>query len=110
MLVHDVKWLYPRPVTTLAVLVVAVAATLLSRALLPDRWRPDGLAWVVPAALVAYASHRLLSFRGWAKGFKHTVLDWFGGDVDDAQTWLFAGLSGGAALVAVAALQRWASG
>jgi hypothetical protein len=106
MLVHDVRWLYPRPVTTLAVLTVAMLMTLLGRALLPETLRPPGPLPVVAATLMAYVALRLGAFTQWTKRFKHSVLDWFGGDVDDAQTWLLAALSGGTALVLIELLRR----
>ncbi|HYP45839.1 MAG TPA: hypothetical protein VEQ66_11670 [Propionibacteriaceae bacterium] len=36
---------------------------------------------------------------GLSKKFKHTYLDWLGGDVDDAQTWMLSALGGGGTLV-----------
>lgn len=98
-LLADVKWLYPRPATTAAVQAVAVGTTLLARALLPATWRPSGALWVPVASSGAYLALRLGAHTGWSKRFKHTVLDWFGGDVDDAQTWMLGTLSGGGILV-----------
>jgi len=106
LLITDVKWLYPRLVTTLAVQAVGVIATLLARALLPESWRPPGLIWVVVASVSAYVVLRLGAYTGWSKRFKHTILDWFGGDVDDAQTWMLGILSGGAVLVLVQLIRR----
>lgn len=104
-LLTGVGWTYPRPVTTLAVLFVGLLSSLLAWALLPAQWRP-GYGWVVLAALCAYVVLRVAAFTGWSKWFKHGVLDWFGGDVDDAQTWLLAGLTGAGVLVLVALAQR----
>lgn len=101
-----VRWRYARPVTTVAVLVVAMLGALLAWALLPSSWRPGSLLWVLPAALVAYVVLRLDAYKGWGKAFKHRVMDSFGGDVDDAQTWAVAVLAGGAVLVLVALVQR----
>lgn len=98
---REVRWLYPRPVTTLAVLTVGLLGTLLARAVLPSSWTPPGLLWLVPAALVAYVAMVLGAYTGWSKAFKHTVLDWFDGYVDDAQTWMLAALAGGGFLVVV---------
>lgn len=99
-------WLYPRRVTTVAVSAVALLGTLLARQLLPPSWRPAGPVWVVLASLGAYVVLRLDSRVGWSKRFKHAVMDWFGGDVDDAQTWAVAALAGGGVLVLVSLVQR----
>jgi hypothetical protein len=109
-LLADVRWLHPRPVTTVAVLVVAALSALVARALLPERWRPDGAGWLLLSVLVAYVALRLGAHTGWSKRFKHSVLDWFGGDVDDAQTWLLAGLAAAGVLVLVAMVQRAVGG
>lgn len=93
LLVHDVKWLYPRPVTTAAVYAACVLSALLAWALLPAAGRPAAF-WVLPAGVVGYGVHRVSSWRGWSKRFKHALVDPLGGDVDDAQTWLVATLVG----------------
>ncbi len=100
------SWAYPRRATTAAVLVVACAGTLLARALLPHAWRPPGVGAVLLASAASYAALRVDAHKGWSKRFKHAVLDWFGGDVDDVQTWLLAALAGGATLALLAALHR----
>jgi hypothetical protein len=105
-LLTGVGWTYPRPVTTLAVLAVGLLSSLTVWALLPQAWRPSGLGWVLLAGCCAYVVLRIGAFTGWSKRFKHTVLDWFGGDVDDAQTWLLAGLAGAGVLVLVGLVQR----
>ena len=99
-------WGYGRPLSTVAVLVVALLGSVLAWGLLPEQWRPGGAPWVLLATAVAYAVLRVAAYTGWSKRFKHEVLDRFGGDVDDAQTWLLAGLSGAAALAVVALAQR----
>jgi hypothetical protein len=104
-LLADVTWLYPRPVTTAAVAVTSTLGTLLVRALLPRRLRDGDLRSLAAASTGAYVVLRLGAHTGWSKRFKHSVLDWFGGDVDDAQTWLLAALSGGGILVALRALR-----
>lgn len=105
-LLTGVGWTYPRPVTTLAVLVVCLLSSLTAWALLPQEWRPVGYGWVLLAGACAYVVLRIGAFTGWSKRFKHGVLDWFGGDVDDAQTWLLAGLTGAGVLLLVALAQR----
>jgi hypothetical protein len=100
------RWRYERGVTTAAVLGVGLLSSLVARALLPASWRPASLAWLVPAALVSYAVMRVDAKVYWSKRFKHAVIDRLGGDVDDAQTWVVAGLAGAAFLVAVAVVQR----
>lgn len=99
------RWLYPRAVTTLAVLVVGLLGSLLAYALLPERWRPSPV-WLPLAAAVAYCVLRVDAYVGLAKRFKHSIMDALGGDVDDAQTWAVAALAGGATLVLIAVLQR----
>jgi hypothetical protein len=97
---------YPRPVTTGAVATVAVLTTLIARGLLPRSARPPGALWVVAASFFAYGILRLDNHMHYSKRFKHTYMDRFGGDVDDAQTWILAGLSGGAALAFGQVLRR----
>ena len=100
------RWRYDRRVTTAAVLAVGLISSVVARALLPASWRPASLAWLLPAALVAYAVMRVDAKVYWSKRFKHAVIDRLGGDVDDAQTWVVAGLAGAAFLVVVAGAQR----
>lgn len=102
----DVKWSYPRPVTTLAVAAVAASCTVVARSLLPRTWRPERLSWVALASPGTYLVLRLGAHTGWSKRFKHTVLDWFGGDVDDAQTWMLGILSSGGILAVVQITRR----
>jgi hypothetical protein len=54
---------------------------------------------VVLGGTGAYVAVRLGAHTGWSKRFKHEVLDWFGGDVDDAQTWMLATFASGTVLV-----------
>lgn len=107
---RQVRWRYARPVTTAAVLLVALLGSLLALAVLPRDWRPDDPRWVLLATVVAYVVLRLDAYKGWGKRFKHTVMDSFGGDVDDAQTWAAAALAGGLVLVAVTVVQRAVGG
>jgi hypothetical protein len=107
---RDVSWLYPRPVTTVAVQTVAVTTSLLACRALPPSWRPEGLVPLVLGSTGAYAAVRLGSHSGWSKRFKHGVLDWFGGDVDDAQTWMLAALASGGVLVLTQLCRRAADG
>jgi hypothetical protein len=100
-MLSDVKWRYPRPVTTFAVQVLCVIATFVARAMLPRSSRPSRLVDVALASAGAYATVRLGSHSGWSKRFKHRVLDWFGGDVDDAQTWILGVAGGGGCLVVI---------
>lgn len=93
------RWYYRRPVTTAAVGAVAVMGTLLARAVLPPSAQPSGPGWVVVGSAGAYVTLRLGSVSGLSKKFKHTYLDWLGGDVDDAQTWMLSALGGGGTLV-----------
>lgn len=109
-LLAEVEWLYPRPVTTAAVQAVAVGTTLLARAVLPTSRRPSNVLWVPVASGGAYIALRLGDHTGWSKRFKHTVLDWFGGDVDDAQTWMLGTLSGGGVLVLAQLTRRGLAG
>lgn len=103
---RHMPWYYRRPATTGAVASVAVLGTLLARALLPRSWRPSGGGWLLVGSAGAYAALRLGSYTGLSKRFKHTYLDWFGGDVDDAQTWMLAGLGGGGVLVLAQSIRR----
>ncbi len=91
-------WHYRRPASTAAVVTVAVLGTLVARALLPRSARPSGVPWLVLGSIVAYAALRLCSYTGLSKRFKHRFLDCFGGDVDDADTWMLAALAGGSTL------------
>ncbi len=102
-------WLYPRPLTTIAVQCVAVITTYIGRALLPLKFRPSA-RWVLPASGGTYLILRWAKYRGYSKSFKHTVLDRFGGDVDDAQTWMLGTLGGGAALLLVQTMRRLITG
>lgn len=102
-----VRWVYARPTTTVAVLVVAGIGSLLAWAVLPRAWRPESLGWLVAATVVAYAVLRLDAYAGVGKRFKHALMDSFGGDVDDAQTWAVAAAAGGGLLLVVALLERW---
>lgn len=97
---------YPRGVTTGAVATVAVLCTLLVRALLPRTARPSGWLPVLVASFGAYMALRLGSYTGISKRFKHSYLDWFSGDVDDAQTWMLAAIGGGSVLVVLGQLRR----
>ena len=101
-----VDWSYARPRSTAAVHAVCLTSTLLARRALPPRWRPEGLAPVLAASGSAYVVVRTGSYKGWSKRFKHSVLDWFEGDVDDAQTWLLAGSASAAVLAGVSWLRR----
>lgn len=102
----DMPIRYPRGVTTGAVAAVAVICTLLVRALLPRAARPSGWLPVLVASVGAYMALRLGSYTGMSKRFKHTYLDWFSGDVDDAQTWMLAAIGGGSVLVVLGQLRR----
>jgi hypothetical protein len=97
---------YPRPATTGAVATVAVLTTLIARGLLPRSARPPGVLWLAAASFFAYGVLRLDNHMHYSKRFKHTYIDRFGGDVDDAQTWILAGLSGGGALALGQVLRR----
>ena len=99
------RWAYQRRITTVAVLVVALLSSLLAFVLLPDAARPDGVAWVLPAAVLTYLVLRLDAHLGLSKRVKHAVIDPFGGDVDDAQTWFVAALVGGGVLLLIGLLQ-----
>jgi hypothetical protein len=61
---------------------------------------------VLVASIGAYIALRLGSYTGMSKRFKHTYLDWFSGDVDDAQTWMLAAIGGGSVLVVLGQLRR----
>jgi hypothetical protein len=103
--ISRVEWLYPRPLTTAAVGAVAVVTTFVGRALLPPTSRPSA-TWVLPASGATYAIIRVAKHSGYSKAFKHSILDRFGGDVDDAQTWLLGTLGGGASLYVLHAARR----
>lgn len=105
-LLKDLTWVYPRPATTVAVAGVSVATTVLARRVLPASARPESRISILPASLLAYLVLHIGSHTGRTKQFKHEVLDRFGGDVDDAQTWLLGAVSGGAALFVMRWLQR----
>jgi hypothetical protein len=103
---RNIHLLYPRRVTTGAVATVAVLSTLWVRALLPRAARPTGWPPVLVASIGAYLALRVGSYTGLSKHFKHTYLDWFSGDVDDAQTWMLAAVGGGSVLVVLGQLRR----
>ena len=100
-LLADVRWLYPRATTTLAVQSVASITTLMAWSLLPHRLRPSDRLSLLAASAGSYAVLRLGAHTGWSKRFKHEALDRLGGDVDDAQTWLLGAIGGGASLVLI---------
>jgi hypothetical protein len=99
-------WFYQRRVTTAAVASVAVLSASAARAMLPRSSRPSGLLAWLAAIGGAYLALRLGSYTGMSKRFKHTYLDWFGGDVDDAQTWILGTLGGGSVLLFLQMLGR----
>jgi hypothetical protein len=97
---------YPRRVTTGAVATTAVLSTLVARALLPQSARPAGWLPILIASGGAYLALRVGSYSGLSKQFKHRYLDWFAGEVDDAQTWMVAALGGAGTLVALGQIRR----
>lgn len=100
------RWLYDRPVTTVAVFTVGLLTSLVAYALLPEGWRPASAVWLLPAAVVAYAVSKVDGRLYLSKRFKHAYIDRLGGEVDDAQFWFVAGFAAAAFLVVVAGLQR----
>lgn len=105
-LLADVRWAYPRRLTTVAVAAVALVGAALAWALLPSHWRPGSPLWLLLAASTAYVALRLGAHTGWTKRFKHELLDPLGGDVDDAQTWGLAVVVAAAVLAVVALVGR----
>jgi hypothetical protein len=97
-------WFYPRVLTTVAIMVVVVLATLAVRRLLPRAWRPEGLAPTALACVGAYVFLRLSIGAGWTEFVDHDVLETLEGEVDDFPTWLFAALGGAAVLVGLTVL------
>ena len=83
-----------------------VVHALLVRALLPAPRDPRAgcRCWWPASALMLHSG--LAHYTGISKRFKHTYLDWFSGDVDDAQTWMLAALGGGSVLVVLGQLRR----
>jgi hypothetical protein len=100
-----VSWRYQRHSTTAAVATVAVISSLAARAMLP-RTPPAGAGSLLAATVGAYAVIRLGSASGLSKRFKHHWMDRFGGDVDDAQTWLLGTLGGIGTLVVLRAVRE----
>ena len=98
------SWGYERRSTTAAVATVAVLTGLAARALVPSSTVPAGPGPVIAAGLGAYVVLRLGAASGLSKRLKHEVLDRFGGDVDDAQTWLLGTLGGVGTLVGLRAV------
>jgi hypothetical protein len=109
-LTTGIDWFYDRPLTTVAVMVATVLATLIARRLLPASWRPGGVLPVVVAAVAAYAFLRISVSAGWTEFADHDILEKFEGEVDDFPTWAFAGVAATAVFVFVTLVSRWAAG
>jgi hypothetical protein len=103
------SWRYERWSTTATVATVAVLSGLAARALVPRTEPPAGPGSVLAASTGAYVVLRLGSASGWSKRLKHEWLDRFGGDVDDAQTWLLGTLAGVGTLVLLRAAREGAA-
>lgn len=91
---RHLSWRYQRWSTTVAVAAVSVLCGLAARAMLPRSTPPTGAGSVLVASAGGYLVLRLGAASGWSKRLKHEWLDRFGGDVDDAQTWLLGTLGG----------------
>ncbi len=109
-LATGVDWFYARPVTTVAVMVAALLATLIVRRLLPASWRPPGALPVLVASVAAYVFLRISVSAGWTEVVDHDVLERLDGEVDDFPTWAFAGGAAAAVFVFVALVSRWVAG
>ena len=107
-LATGIHWFYPRAVTSVAIMVVVVLATLIGRRLLPAAWRPSGVLPVVLASVAAYVFLRVAVSAHWTEFVDHDVLEPFEGEADDFPTWLFAGVGGAGLLTVVALVNRWA--
>jgi hypothetical protein len=103
------SWRYQRWSTTATVATVSVLSGLAARALMPRSTPPAGPFSVLAASAGAYVVLRLGSASGWSKRLKHEWLDRFGGDVDDAQTWLLGTLAGVGTLVLLRAARKAAA-
>ncbi|SFT33849.1 hypothetical protein SAMN05660657_00187 [Geodermatophilus amargosae] len=108
-LTTGVDWFYPRPITTVAIMVVVVLATLIAWRLLPCAWRPTGILPVVVAAVAGYVFLRIAVSAGWTEFTDHQVLEPLEGEVDDFPTWLFAAFGGTGVLVVTVLVSRWAA-
>ncbi|MGK5173601.1 hypothetical protein [Geodermatophilus sp. CPCC 205761] len=104
--VTNIVWFYPRLVTTMAVMVVALLATLLVWSFVPARWRAQGVVPALLAAVGAYTAIRIAVAAGWSEFVDHDVLEALGGEVDDVPTWLFGAIGGIGVFVALGVL-RW---
>jgi hypothetical protein len=97
---------YPDLLTTVAVMVLSVVATLLARRLLPESWRPSGWGPMLVAALGAYLFVRFGVATDASEFVDHDLLEPLGGEVDDSPTWLFAALGAIGTMVALRMLTR----
>ena len=102
-----IDWFYPRLVTTVAIMVIVVLATLVAWRLLPASWRPRGFAPFAIACIAGYAFLRIGASAGWTELMDHRVLERVGGEADDFPTWLFAALGGAGVFLVVAAFNAW---
>lgn len=98
---RQVSWGYPRGSTTATVAVVSLLTGVAARALLPRSFPHPGPGSVLVAGAGSYVVLRLGAASGVSKRIKHEWLDRFGGDVDDAQTWILGTLGGLGTLVAL---------
>jgi len=109
-LATGVDWFYPRLLTTVAIMVAVVLATLVARRLLPASWRPTGVLPVVVASVASYVFLRISVSAGWTEFVDHGVLEKFEGEVDDFPTWLFAAVGAAGVFLFVALVSRWVAG
>jgi hypothetical protein len=100
------SWGYERRTTTATVAGVSVLCGLAARAMLPVDGPAPRVVPVLAAGAGAYVVLRAGHASGLSKRLKHEWLDRFGGDVDDAQTWLLGTLGGLATLVALREVRR----
>ena len=105
-LTTDVQWFYPRPLTTVAVMVAVALATLVARRLLPAAWRPDGALALVTAGVAGYVFLQVSVFAGWVEFLDNLMVDDVGGEVHDLPLWLFAGLGAAGLYLGMAIVSR----
>lgn len=103
---RTLSWRYERWSTTATVAAVSVLTGLAARALLPASTPSGGAGSLLAASAGAYVVLRLGAASGWSKRIKHDWLDRFGGDVDDAQTWLLGTFGGVVTLVILGGARR----
>jgi hypothetical protein len=100
------RLVYPRVLSTVAIMVACVLATLLVRALLPEKLRPPGTWPVVLGSAAAYVVVRFGVASDWSEFLDHDVFERLGGEVGDFPTSLLAAAGAAGTFVLRTVLRR----